>query len=260
MGTGASWYKTGFDGIGQEEQRIASLSGPSRLWVPPGTGRSVVLIDDDPFCIYEHNAKINGNWRNWHTCLKGGDSGCISCTQLGERSRYYIGYLSGVDCTQTTDKKGNKYQYEVKLVGGKLGLLKKWRRKKEDRTTMVMTTWKVFREDGKKPGTGDEWEYERDVDKPDKLFEVANYRGKKLSDLYDKAEAEATAMTILKRTFQVEFDDNGKLLRRVFPFNYMEVLAPKTPEFLKDMIRGASLDDSSGGDGGSGGGEEDVPF
>jgi len=262
-----SWYNTGYDGVSKEEARIQASRGPSRVWIKGGTGKDLVLVDGEPFCIYEHNAKIDGNWRNHHTCMRGFEDPCLSCETLGAKSRYYCGYLTAVDCSLWEDKKGNKYQFEVKLIGGKLGQLKKWKRKQESREEdgkggLAMTKWKVFREDDTKASTGDEWEADGEVTKPEKLFEVANYRGKLLSEMWDEAEKEEPKMVALKKIFQLEFDDDGNLVRKVVPFNYMEVLKPRGNQFVKDMLRGASTDDDTNSDksGGAGGSEDDVPF
>lgn len=259
-----NWYNTGYDGVAKEEQRLQSMSGPNRLWLPAGAGRLIVLVDDEAFCINEHNAKINNSWRNHHTCNKGFDDPCFSCQHLGEKSKAYTGYLTCVDCTEWTDKKGNKYQYEIKLVGGKLGLLKKWQRKRQDKGSLVFTKWKLHREDDKKPSTGDEWEFDGAVQDQDKLFTLVNYRGKKLSELWDKAEQNAESMSFLKRIFQVETESDGKLVRRVVPFNYMEVLKPRGNAWAKDLLSGVSREDALGkgdGDDSSGKGEEEyVPF
>jgi len=254
----ASWYNTGYDGVNTEEQRLQSLSGPRRLWMPAGATKSLVLVDDEAFCIHEHNAKLNDRWDNNHTCMKNIEDPCESCTRLGDKSRFYIGYLTSIDCSAFVDKKGNKYQYEVKLVGGKLGSLKKWRRKKEDRGSLVGTMWKVTRETDKAPSIGDEWEFHKTVEDEAALFSLANYKGKKLSELWAKAEENEASMTFLAQTFQLEFDpesDGKKLVRRVPPFNYMEVFKPRGNAFYND----------SGGSGGSGGSsgsgsEDDVPF
>jgi hypothetical protein len=267
-----SWYSSGYDGVNKEEQRLATLSGPRRFWMAAGSSRSVVLVDDEPFCIHEHNAKLNGRWDNQHTCMKNIEDPCESCARLGEKSRYYIGYKTMVDCTKFTDKKGNSYQYEVKLVGGKLGSLKKWKRKKLDRGSLIMTVWKVHREDDKKASIGDEWEFDKAVENEEALFNLANYKGKKLSELWDKAEQNEDAMKVLGITFKLEFDpesDGKKLIRRVPAFNYLEQLKPRGNEAIKEMLgdvtkeeatgQDASSDNNSGGSSG-GGKEDDVPF
>jgi len=261
-----SWHSTGFDGISKEEQRIASMSGPRRLWIPAGQGKLLALVDDEPFCVYEHNAKINGRWDNHHTCNEGFEDSCESCERLGKRSKAYTGYLTTVDCSEYIDKKGNKYQYEVKLIGGKLSQLKKWKRKKDDRGSLV-GMWKVHREDDKKPVTGDEWEWSKAIEDQAKFFALANYKGKKLSEWWDKADANEEARKLLAMTFQLETGEDGKLVRVVPAFNYMEVLQPRGNQFVKDLLGGVTREEatgqtddstSTGGDGG--GSEDDVPF
>lgn len=257
-----SWYNQGFKGVENEERRIAASATPNRLWIPAGTGRDIVLIDDEPFEIYEHNARINNSWRNHHTCMKGMEDTCISCTTLGAQSRYYVAYLSGVDLTATTDKKGNKYQYEQKLIGAKLGLAKKWRRKKEDRGSLLFTRWKVHREDAKKPATGDEWEYVETLteEKLEKLFELANYRGKKLTEHWEKAEQDAGYLQALQRQFLLPEMDNGRLPRTLVPFNYFELLKPMGNDAAKSFIAGAAKDDDEAPAAPEGADEDDVPF
>ena len=64
--------------------------GPRRLYLKGGTSRDVVFVDDNPACIYEHNPKMNGNWRNWMTCLQGVNDDVVCCQKLGLDSRYYV--------------------------------------------------------------------------------------------------------------------------------------------------------------------------
>lgn len=265
---GNSWYDQGFDGIDKEQQRLDELSGPARIWIPAGASKDVVYVDDDPFSIYEHNPKMSGHYRNWLTCQQGAYDEVVCCTQLGPNSRYYCGYLTVVDCSEWVDKKGNKHQYEMRLIQFKLRSLKKFKRKKEDRGAMVHTMWRLTREDDNAPTCGDDWEFQRDVD-PAKMFGIVNYRGKLLSDIWDDAEKDPEAMAKVKRTFQIEPGDDGKLERVVPAFNYWEVLKPKTPKDMR-LLLGAvqSDDDQSSGSSNSGGGgggkgaakQDDVPF
>lgn len=260
-----SWYQTGYDAATKEEQRIQSASGPNRLWIKAGTGREIVLVDDEPFCIQEHNAKINNSWQNHHTCNKGLEESCFSCQHLGEKSKAFTGYLTCVDCTEYIDKKGNKHQFELKLVGGKLSMVKKWQRKKQDRGSLILSKWKIHREDDKKPSIGDEWEGSGSVQDPEKMFALANYRGKKLSEMFDKAEQHPDSMALVKRLFQVEVTADNKLVRQVPAFNYMEILKPRGNAWARDLLAGVSRDEATGGskdpaDNDGRGNEEEIPF
>lgn len=256
-----SWYKSGFDGVDQEQARLDAQYGPSRFRVRAGDQQDAVFVDDDPVCIYEHNPKIDGNYRNWLTCLQGVSDNVTCCQKLGPNSRYYVGFITVVSCTEWLDKKGNKHQYEMKLFPAKLRSLKSLRRKKDDRGSLVACMYSCARDDDKSPSVGGELEFKRQVDL-EKLFEVANYKGKKLPDLWDEAEANPGAMQKLMRTFQVKPDAEGKLPRIVPPFNYFEVLKPRSPKELQLTLGMAEVEPPPGSNTGSGGAvkSDDVPF
>jgi hypothetical protein len=267
MPQGGSWYEQGFDGVDQEQRRLEEMQGPGRIWIPPGAAKELVIIDDEPVCLHEHNPKMNGSYRNWFTCLQGVSDEVVCCQVLGPQSRYYCGYLTVVDCTEWVDGKGNKHQFEMRLLQLKLKSLKKLRRKKEDKGALVGTMWKFLREDDSSPICGDDWSHMRDVDVA-KMFSYVTYRGKKLSQLWDDAESNAEAMAKIKRTFQIDSGEDGKLPRIVPAFNYFQVLQPKAPKDLRLQLVGVEKDDDDdktkkGSSSGGGGGSvkaEDVPF
>jgi len=261
-----SWYEQGFDGINEEERRLDDQQGPHRLWMPGGTSKEVVYVDDEPVCIHEHNPKMSGNYRNWMTCLQGVYDEVVCCQKLGPNSRYYCGYVTVVDCSEWKDNRGNMHQYEMRLLQFKLRSLKKFRRKKEDRGAMAGTMWRLTREDNNAPTCGDDWDFIRDVDM-DKMFDFVLYRGKSLSEMWDEAEKDPEAMVRLQRIFQIKPDENGKLPRVVPAFNYFEILQPKKPKELRLLLGAVEPDDDdskgySGSSGGGGGaaGEDKVPF
>lgn len=264
MGTDGSWYSTGFDGIGAEERRLDEAQGPHRMWIPGGQGKDVVWVDDEPVCVYEHNPRMNGNFRNWLTCLQNVYDEVVCCQKLGTKGRYYVGYLTGVDGSIWRDNRGNDHQYEMRLIPLKLRSLKKFRRKKEDRGAMSGTLWRMNREDNNAASIGDDWDFQRDVDM-DKLFEYVNYRGSLLSELWTNAETDPEQMARIRRVFQIAPDENGKLPRVVPMFNYMEILKPKTPKDLRihlGAVQEEEEDSYSTGAASKGGAikEEKVPF
>lgn len=262
-----SWYKTGFGGIKNEEERLAQQYGVPRFWLKKGSKTKIVFLDDEPACIHEHSPKINGSWQNWFTCLKDvypDDPAC--CSQLGHDSRSYVGYFTIMDLTEWKDAKGNVHNYQLKLFGAKLKTLKLLQSKKEDRDNRLAgRIYKVQRTDENSPGVGNDFEYDSDVENWEKMFAVANYKGKKLAEMFKSEKPEDIEK--VKRLFQVK-TEGGAILPRVVPFNYYEVLKPKTPREMKDALRGVKIetDDgysrsgstSSGESGGSK--EDDVPF
>jgi hypothetical protein len=267
MSEGRPWYETGmekgFDGIKREQERIDSMGGPRRIWMPPDSSKDLVFVDDVPAAIHEHNPKINGDWKNWITCLKNIEDTVPCCDILGANTRYYVGYFTVIDCTPWTDKKGNTYQYELKLLPAKLKTLKKLQRKKEARGSLIGAKFKATREDKKSPTVGDEFEFIGEADMA-KAFASANYHNKKMTELFAAAGQNPDALAKLKKTFQVATDANGLVVPKLVPFNYMQILQPMSSSEMKSFLSGAKVErgDFDGkepaGDGAKA--DEEVPF
>ena len=229
----------------------------------PGEGLRKRQVRNTECAIYEHNFKANGNWLNWLTCLRGIEDSCPACEELGENNRYYVGYYSVVDTSKWTDKRGNEHQFEMQLLPAKLGSLKKFRRKKQDRidaggTGLAGCLFRCTRDTDKEPSIGGEFEFIREVDM-EKLFDLALYKGKKISELFDKAEANPDALKVLQKIFKVDLTDDGKPVRKIGPFNYVEVLHPLSMKDQKAALSGASTGDSGSSSGGASA-DESVPF
>jgi hypothetical protein len=100
----------------------------------------------------------------------------------------------------------------------------------------------VSRASGKSPNTGDDFDFDRDVD-TSKMFEKVSYKGKLLKDLFEEAEKDDEKMKELKKTFAVRHvdDDTAKpLLREVPTFNYFELFKPLSPAEIKSRVIGHS--------------------
>lgn len=264
-----SWYSTGFSkgGSGSDGGKSDFLTwGPDRVWIPAGQSRDLVFVDDAPFTFDEHNARINGSWRNPITCLapvtEEGEPPC--CTILGKDSRYRVSMLTICDTSKWTDKKGNVRQYELKILPAKFKTSQKLERKMNDLSkegkSIVGRLYKVVRETDKSPAVGDDYEFMREADM-NKLFELATYKGKKLIDLIAQAEDDAAFFTRLSRVFAITKGMDGRIPRKIVPFRYDALFQPKTPKEIKDLLAGYSAADSSYGGGSSGGSaDEEIPF
>jgi hypothetical protein len=254
-----SWYDTGYEGIDREKERIARLSGPNRFWMKEQTKREVCFIDDEPFCVYEHNPKLNGKWTNWFTCLKEKHDIVPCCEKLGERSRYYVGYYTIVDLTEHTDAKGNKYQYEIKLLPTKLKTLQLMKRKKGDRGSLIGCIFNVHRDTADDPNCGNEYEFQREA-KMEGLLGVANYKGKKLVELYKEASEKPDVLARLKDTFQLVQGADGLIVPKIYSFNYMKLLEPKDPKEIRNILGSGPIESGADDDVKDGGKDDDVPF
>ncbi len=161
------WHSTGFDGMEEEEERRAAAQ-VRRFWLPPDAEGEITFVDDmenAPFNMWEHNLKINGNWRNWYTCINKSQPGEVDCPICDDGNRpYYVGFFTVIDHREWTDKKGNKHVNEVKLFPAKLNVLKKLKRQLEKQGTLTGKRFTVFRADRKTPATGDDFEFVGDTD------------------------------------------------------------------------------------------------
>lgn len=263
-----SWAQQGFGGLKHEEERLATLFGPNRVWLKPGSSLEFLFIDDEPFTFYEHNPKIDGSWRNWVTCLSGSDYDTTPCCEiLGPNSKYYVGYFTVVDLSKWTDKKGNVHQYEVKLLPAKAKTLKKLKRKKEERGSLVGCIYKAHREDEESANVGDEFEFIKEADLS-KVFDAVNYKGTKLAELYAKAfEGGPEQIALLQKTFSLSIGDDKKPVQKVVPFNYFSIFEPKDPRTVKTFLAGATMDrdddkakSPAATSGAAAAADEDIPF
>jgi hypothetical protein len=264
-----SWYNQGYNGMKQEEDRQATANGPDRLWIPAESSKEIIFVDDEPFCVYEHNPKIDGDFKNWLTCLKGIEDEIACCEIIGAKTRYFVGFYTVIDCSSYTDKKGNTHQFQLKFLPAKMKTLKKLKRKREDKKGEAQVTglagmlYKATRDDKKSPTVGDDFEFVRQVDM-EKVFTVANYRGKKLTELWSKANTPET-IERLQKVFQAEVV-NGSVNAKLVPFNYMELLKPQTAKEVRARFKGVKIESwddeapTGGSNSGSAGADEGVPF
>lgn len=265
--TGKSWYSTGFSkgsSDGGNGKSDFLTWGPDRVWIPAGQSRDFVFVDDAPFTFDEHNARINGSWRNHITCLapvtEEGEPPC--CSILGKDSRYRVSMMTVIDTSKWTDKKGNVRQYEIKVLPAKWKTAQKLERKmnelSKDGKSIVGRLYKVVRETDKSPAVGDDYEFSRDVDMT-KLFDLATYKGKKLTDLFTQADDDPAFFARLARVFAISKGMDGKIPRKLVPFRYDAIFQPKTSKEIKDLLAGYSAASDAGMSGG-GTADDDIPF
>lgn len=252
---GRQWYNTGYEAADQEKERQARAGGPNRFWMKAGTTREIVFVDDEPLSLFEHQWRANGHWRNWATCCREISDVAPCCEKLGDRSRSFTGFYTIIDCSDHKDSKGTSYQYELKLLPAKLATIKLIQRKKTEKGSLIGLSYNVSRDSNDDPNCGNDFSFSKEVDL-DKLFKVANYRGKKLVDLYKEATENPQVLQRLKDTFQLSLDSNGNPLPKLAPFNYVSLLAPKDPRELRLILNNVVVD----GPGGDSAKDDEIPF
>lgn len=272
-----SWFNTGSPSSFEGPKDGLDYS-PNRFWIPAGQSRELVFVDFVSGHFKEHQAKINGNWRNWITCLgplMDANEVAPCCSSLGSESAYNVSLLTMVDCSKWTDKKGTSHQYELKLYPAKYKTVQKLvgknkRQIDDGRGPMTGKLYRVVRETDKSPAVGDEFEYIRDID-PAKLFDLVQYQGKRLVEHYTQAEQDPAYFARLSKVFSLTKQDDGTIARVIPSFNYMTLFAPKDKAEIRKLLTGYVPEERSGystggfNSGGSGRGaggraDEEVPF
>lgn len=168
---GQGWYQSGFP-TDEQFSQIASASrkAPRRFWLPPSKSCKVVFLDDNPFCVWEHNLKLNGSFRNWFTCRLGFEENatCPMCDAMrtGNKSikRIYTGFLTMLDVTGWKTDKGELVKNQRQLYPMGVETLKRIRVIKHKKTTLVGAMFDVTRTGDKSPGCGDMWDFIKYVD------------------------------------------------------------------------------------------------
>jgi len=262
-----SWMLDAKEAAARDKRRIDRRNRPDRWWIRKGDTQRIVLIDDDPQPVYEHNPNLAGGWKNHFSCPNEPDSPC--CKKLGRGYDKRRGYgrwtryfYTMVDMRKWTDGGGRTREYEMKFLAAYYNSYERIETKRKRVGGLAGWVIEVHRDEKRNdPDIGGEHDPIKEVEDHEGLFNVATYNRRKISAMYDEAEASPEKMVELQKTFQVEFDDDGKLVRRVPAFNYATFLAPPSNEEIEDMLITMVGGSKGGGAGRSSDmAEEDIPF
>jgi hypothetical protein len=266
MSTGKSWFETGYSGAEKEQERREIGNSPSRFWLKAGQTKEIVMVDDSPFCYWEHSWRV-GEDKNYSyaTCIsKIHADGCPGDSAKGVQRAEYIGQLTIVDVTGYVSKKDDKeHKYELCLLSPKTKVLNKLKAKKEVKGSLTGQLWAVMRGDSNSPNTGDDFETKREVDMA-KLYEVVSFKGKKLKEMVDDANSTTSSTAARTRRFlqhHFQIPETGEIAAQIPVFNYSNLFAPLDPKEMRTRMAGARGFQAGGSSGGGGGTQtDDVPF
>ena len=79
----------GYD-VFEEKERAAEEKQKSyvnRFWLPGDSNAKIVFLDDNPPIIEEHQLQIDGDWKNWFTCLRMVGEVCPICARYSNDQR-----------------------------------------------------------------------------------------------------------------------------------------------------------------------------
>jgi len=159
----------GYDAFTEKEKEVEGRQKNyvSRFWLPSDKSTHIVFLDDNPPIIEEHQLKINGDWRNWYTCLRMLGETCPLC-EAGDKP-YTVGFYTVMDMTEWEDSKGKKHQYELKLFPAKFKTLQVLKRLSAKRESLAGAMFEVYRSSSDAPNTGDVFDYEHKMSKDEIL-------------------------------------------------------------------------------------------
>lgn len=141
----------------------------NRFWLKDGATAKIVFLDDEPPIIEEHQLKIDGDWRNWFTCLRMVGDACPICDKMAKNKPYTAGFYTVIDMTEWTDSKDKTHKNELKLFVAKFKTLQVLRRLSSKRGSLAGCVFEVFRSSSDAPNTGDVFEFERKLSKAEIL-------------------------------------------------------------------------------------------
>ena len=188
-----------------------------------------------------HNPYIRGTWGHQFRCMATEQNYDVRCCRvLGSdlRNRSLVAFYTVVDKTEWTDRKGVMHSHELSLFPAKFGTLTTLEEKRNERGTLIGNVFRA-RHNGAQhtPRVGNEHEFQGTVDMQE-LFSKACYRGRKLSELYDKAATSPDVLRRLQQLFKIEIGIDGRIIRKLVPFNYDWVVHVPSEREVAQLLAG----------------------
>lgn len=213
-----NWWDEGYDKEEAEKEQSSRSSGlPRRLWLPPEKGAEITFLTDKPLKIREHNLKLDGHWRNWHTCNRQ-----KSCPLCRSNNTPYLAYMwLIIDHSVWNDRDGNEHKDEPRLFVAKARIAARYDRMREKKDGLRGCRVEIYRTDSDSANVGNEIEFMEKYDEKDL----------RRKSWYPKNKTTSKG-TVIGVDWEV-LDDNDEKNRVLASF-----LKPKSPEELKALVEG----------------------
>jgi hypothetical protein len=238
---GGGWFQTGYDAVGEEVKRIDTMREEwknqiRRYWMPEkdDNGKTivavVVFIDGIPFSYREHQFYLNGNWRNWQTCLVGTGAKCPYCE--AQNKNYFVGAYTVVDTREWKSKDNTVHKNEISFYPVKGDALKALRILADARGgDLAGCAFRVSRSGDKSPNTGNVFDFIERL--PTKKIRV------KMTGI---PEREITVLDTQNAAVAKKFG----FKQLVKPFDYPAVVKPKTRDEALTWLGSQNISAGSG--------------
>lgn len=139
-------------------------AGIRRYWIPDSAEGKITFLDGDlgdeglidVVTFWEHQLKINGNWRNWFPCTQVTEP-CPICE--GGDNASLVAVFTVLDHGKWTDKQGVTHENERRLFVCKRETLKRLQKIAAKRGGLKGCTFDVSRVGEKSAGVGDTFDF-----------------------------------------------------------------------------------------------------
>ena len=175
--SGDAWMVgAGFD-VDMSGDKNPNEGASLRFWIPKGEERTIIFVTDAATApvIWEHSGQVNGNYRNFASCLQPLGVPCDLCKHAnvtGTWRRYKGRFFTVIDMQPFKDRAGRERKNERRLLVAKKETSEILRRKYQaridagDRFSGAM--YKVFRPNTDKScAVGEDYEFVRMVNLAD---------------------------------------------------------------------------------------------
>lgn len=222
-----SWFQRGDAGFKRSQQiaeDMAKNAKPFRVWLPVGGHTTLTFLDGEGFFYYEHQLKIDGDWKNWFTCRRD-FSECPLC-DAGDNPTYVAAYTV-IDHSEYTSKRtGKKVKNQKRLLVTKGPVHDKWARRIEENGELTYCVYSCARDRKNECNTGEDITFRKRLSRDD------------------------------VKKFAPEGVDPEEWIQ---PFHYMEVFKPLAVEELRSIVGQAPVGAEKGNDNNGGGERMPVP-
>lgn len=182
----------GFD-TGMEGDPNPNEGANLRWWVPKGETRTAIFVTEgkDAPVLWEHNGQIDGNWKNWASCLEPLGMPCDLCkyanANKGAWKRYKGRFFTVIDLTEFKDRMGRVRSRERRLMCVKKDvseiIQRKYMSRRDAGEGLRGAMFKIFRPDSdKSASTGEDFEFVKMVNLLDYGFSEDPNKGFLLPD------------------------------------------------------------------------------
>ena len=211
-----SMFNRGYDDVEKkvQEREERRANNVFRFWMPwQGNGNKtrIVFLDDNPPVYEEHQLKIDGSWKNWHTCLAQFGKPCPDCQ--AKNKNYTAAAYTIIDGTEWKDGKGNVHKNERKLYVVKLDSLKYLKEVSAKRGGLRGCIFEIMRTSDKSPSTGNQFDFDYKMTEAELKQFLKGHDDETLVKLLGKQPADS-----------------------IEPYDYDTILAPKSEAEMAEQL------------------------